>query len=156
MLGCGRVTSASLLVLSTLSAFAAAAAFFVWASLRSHRVPVPVARPGAGRVAETGSRPAGDPPAVGPGADCAELRSELRQAQKLAAVGRLASGVAHDFNNLLAVVQSGTTLVRECLPADHPAQASLADVSAAADQGVALTRQLLSFARKAPAAEMAM
>lgn len=147
------MTSASLLVLSTLSACAAAAAFFVWAKLRSTRVPVPVARPGAGRAVGTGSRPAADLPAVGPGAGCSELRAELRQSQKLAAVGRLASGVAHDFNNLLAVVQSGTTLVQECLPADHPAQASLADVSAAADRGVELTRQLLTFARKEAATE---
>ncbi len=65
----------------------------------------------------------------------------------------MTAGVAHDFNNVLAVVQAGTTMARESLPAGHPAQACLADVSAAADQGMALTRQLLAFARKGSAEE---
>jgi signal transduction histidine kinase/CheY-like chemotaxis protein len=69
------------------------------------------------------------------------------QRQKLEAVGRLAGGVAHDFNNILAVVQSGASLAREGLPPGHPAHADLADVSAAADRGAALARQLLAFTR---------
>ena len=55
--------------------------------------------------------------------------------------------MAHDFNNLLTVVQSGTCLARESLPPGHGAHADLADVSAAADQGAALARQLLAFTR---------
>jgi PAS domain S-box-containing protein len=75
------------------------------------------------------------------------LAEQLQQSQKLEAVGRLARGVAHDFANLLTVVQSGTTLARETLPPGHAAHADLADVSAAADRGVALARQLLAFTR---------
>ncbi len=75
------------------------------------------------------------------------LAEQLQQSQKLEAVGRLARGVAHDFANLLTVVQSGTTLARESLPPGHAAHADLADVSAAADRGVALARQLLAFTR---------
>jgi two-component system cell cycle sensor histidine kinase/response regulator CckA len=79
------------------------------------------------------------------------LSDQLRQAQKVEALGRLAAGVAHDFNNLLAVIQSGAALAVEHLPSGHPAQDDLADVAAAARRGAALSRQLLAFARKDPA-----
>jgi signal transduction histidine kinase/ActR/RegA family two-component response regulator len=87
------------------------------------------------------------------------LSDQLRQAQRVEALGRLAAGLAHDFNSLLAVIQSGAALAAEQLPSGHPAQDDLADVAAAAGRGAALTRQLLAFARKdsahAPRADVA-
>jgi signal transduction histidine kinase len=76
------------------------------------------------------------------------LEAELRAAQKMEAVGRLASGVAHDFGNLLTAIRGYATLARERLPAEHPARASLARVEEAADQADAATRGLLTFARR--------
>ncbi len=76
------------------------------------------------------------------------LEGELREAQKLEAVGRLASGVAHDFGNLLTAIRGYATLARERLAPDHPARASLAQVEEAADQADAATRGLLTFARR--------
>jgi signal transduction histidine kinase/CheY-like chemotaxis protein len=76
------------------------------------------------------------------------LEGELMAAQKLEAVGRLASGVAHDFGNLLTAIRGYATLAREGLPAEHPARASLARVEDAADQADAATRGLLTFARR--------
>jgi len=77
-----------------------------------------------------------------------ELEAQLLHAQKMESVGRLAGGVAHDFNNLLTVIGGVTDMVREELPADHPAQADLIEVSTAAERAAALTRQLLAFARR--------
>jgi len=81
------------------------------------------------------------------------LEMELVQAQKMEAVGRLASGIAHDFSNLLTAIRGYATLARERLSADHPARLALSRVEEAADQADDVTRGLLTFGRKG-AAEM--
>ncbi len=78
------------------------------------------------------------------------LEANLRQAQRLEAVGRLAGGVAHDFNNMLAVILGRTELTLAQLGADDPTRASLLDIHNAAERSTDLTRQLLTFARQQP------
>jgi two-component system cell cycle sensor histidine kinase/response regulator CckA len=80
--------------------------------------------------------------------DRKRLEAQLRHAQKMESVGRLAGGVAHDFNNLLTVISGGLELGLAALPLDHSSRACLADVAEAAQSAAALTRQLLAFSRK--------
>jgi PAS domain S-box-containing protein len=76
------------------------------------------------------------------------LENQLRQAQKMEAVGQLAAGVAHDFNNILTVVQGHVSLLLEAQPPESGDRASLRTVLAAADRASKLIRQLLAFSRK--------
>jgi two-component system cell cycle sensor histidine kinase/response regulator CckA len=75
------------------------------------------------------------------------LEQRLSQAEKLEALGRLASGVAHDFNNLVAVVLGSLSLVERQLVAGGSIEGHLAHVRAAAEQAASVTSQLLDFAR---------
>ncbi len=78
------------------------------------------------------------------------LETQLRQAQKLEAVGRLAGGIAHDFNNLLTAIRGNATLLADALPAGAPGLADLAQIRGATDRGAALVKKLLVFARGTP------
>ncbi len=75
------------------------------------------------------------------------LEQQLRQAQKLEAVGRLAGGIAHDFNNILAAIITHAQLVHEGLPPEDERAADLREIEQTAQRGAVLTRRLLSFSR---------
>jgi PAS domain S-box-containing protein len=77
-----------------------------------------------------------------------DLEEQLRQAQKLEAVGQLTGGVAHDFNNLLTVILGNLQLVESELPERDPSLAFVDRARAAARRGSALTHRLLAFAAK--------
>jgi two-component system, cell cycle sensor histidine kinase and response regulator CckA len=76
------------------------------------------------------------------------LEDQLRQAQKMEAVGRLAGGVAHDFNNLLMVISGYTEVILSKLDLQHPLHEKVLAIQQAADRATTLTRQLLAFSRK--------
>ncbi len=76
------------------------------------------------------------------------LEQQVRQVQKLEAVGRLAGGVAHDFNNILVVIKLSTELMLAQITPDNPLSKPLLQVSNAADRAAALTRQMLALGRQ--------
>ncbi len=76
------------------------------------------------------------------------LEEQLRQSQKIEAVGRLAGGVAHDFNNLLTVIIGYSDLALYCLDDKAELQKKIEEIRKAAEKATSLTRQLLAYSRK--------
>jgi two-component system, cell cycle sensor histidine kinase and response regulator CckA len=79
------------------------------------------------------------------------LEIQFRQSQKMEAVGRLAGGVAHDFNNLLTAMIGYAEILRDQVDPGDPRRSHVDEICKAAERGSSLTRQLLTFSRKAPA-----
>jgi len=80
--------------------------------------------------------------------DRKQAEDQLRQSQKIEAIGQLAGGVAHDFNNLVGVIIGYGDLLAKDLGPQHPGMRRLEQIRKAADRAAALTRQLLAFSRK--------
>ena len=76
------------------------------------------------------------------------LENQLRQAQRMGAVGRLAGGVAHDFNNILTVIMGYSELALYRLGSNHGVSKHLGEIKMAAERAASLTRQLLAFSRQ--------
>jgi PAS domain S-box-containing protein len=77
-----------------------------------------------------------------------QLEEQLRQSQKLEAIGRLAGGVAHDFNNMLTAIGGYTAFALEHAADGSPLRSDLDEIRKATDRAALLTRQLLAFSRK--------
>jgi two-component system, cell cycle sensor histidine kinase and response regulator CckA len=80
------------------------------------------------------------------------LEAQLRQAQKMDAIGRLAGGIAHDFNNLLTIINSYSELALDEAVGNAPLASKIEEIRLAARRAAELTRQLLAFSRKQPRA----
>jgi PAS domain S-box-containing protein len=79
-----------------------------------------------------------------------ELEAQLREAQKLEAMGRLAGGIAHDFNNILGAILGNVALALEQLPAGHAASAHLGLIRIGGERARSLVQQILAFSRRQP------
>ncbi len=76
------------------------------------------------------------------------LQEQLRQSQKMEAIGRLAGGIAHDFNNLLTIIKGYSTLSMLELKEGDPLKGNIQEIQKATDRAANLTRQLLAFSRR--------
>src|SRR5205807_3886529 len=77
-----------------------------------------------------------------------ELEAQLRQSQKMEAVGRLAGGIAHDFNNLLTAILGYSDLVLRQTANDPTVNREVEEIRKAGERAASLTRQLLAFSRR--------
>lgn len=80
--------------------------------------------------------------------DRIKLEAELRQAQKMEAIGHMAGGIAHDFNNVLTAILSYASLARRHVEPDHPVYSKLVGIEESSQRAANLTHQLLAFARR--------
>lgn len=78
------------------------------------------------------------------------LELQLRNAQKMEAIGTLAGGIAHDFNNVLGAILGNTALAESELASDHPARPMLAHIGRAGNRARDLVRQIMAFSRRQP------
>jgi two-component system cell cycle sensor histidine kinase/response regulator CckA len=107
-----------------------------------HRIQVEV----ASRVIEVDGQPVGVEAICRDITERRQLEEQLRQAQRLEAIGRLAGGIAHDFNNLLTVISGYADALLE--EGDPASRRELKEIAAAAERATILTRQLLAFSRR--------
>ena len=78
------------------------------------------------------------------------LEAQLRQSQKMEAMGVLAAGIAHDFNNMLTAIRGNVSLAAQDVGDNHAALASLADIERAAERATQLVQRILAFSRPSP------
>ena len=76
------------------------------------------------------------------------LEAQLKQAQKMEAIGQLAGGIAHDFNNLLTIINGRADFAIADLAEHHPLRAELSEIREAGERAAVLVRQLLTFGRR--------